>query len=84
MSIAQQVSTIIEQLPNNDQIFIFELIKRLSNNKEAKEINSMNTGGNIKALKDFMKACEADPLTADPIDEMLITERVNIARELNL
>ena len=85
MSIAQQVNTILEQLPTSEQMFFLELVKRLSvNSTDVREANAADTRGNINSLRNFIKACEADPLSDDPIDEMLITERVNITRELDL
>lgn len=73
MSIAQQINTILERLPTTEQMFFLELVKILSvSSNNIKETNITHTEGNIKSLRNFIKACEADPLSDNPIDEILI------------
>lgn len=90
MSVTQQISTIIEQLPPTEQNFIFELVKKLSISYKFSN-TAIEVAPQRQALlqrqkatvKRLIESINADPLLDDPLDEIL-NQRINITRELDL
>lgn len=79
----QQASNLMEQLPENEQIFILEFIKKISiNNLYANEIQNKKQR---KAAKKFIEGVNSatDEILDEEFDE-IVKNRINITRELEL
>jgi len=84
---AQQASILMERLPEADQKFVVEFIKRISvhlPNSIEKELDG-TLSNSKKAIQDFVNGINA--VTDEPLDEefdAIVSDRINMTRELNL
>jgi hypothetical protein len=83
----QQINNMVEHLPEAEQQFIVELIKKISNNHSdnAKQNLNKQIPNQKKAIRDFINGINA--ITDEPLDEEfdeIVSSRINITRELDL
>lgn len=82
----QQASSLMERLPETDQIFVLEFIKKISTsyNTETPDTKQLNKKQR-EAVKNFIAGVNAatDEILDDEFDE-IVKSRINITRELDL
>ena len=85
MPVKEQINSILDTLPQTEQIFCLEVIKRVANGnnqpKNTTEITPEFLENQKRAVKRFLSAVNTHPLPDDELDDML-NHRINITRDL--
>ena len=82
----QQVNNIMERLPESEQQFVLEFVKKISVSDTANTNETLNKPIPLKkAINRFIEGLNA--ITDEPLDEEfdeIVRNRINITRELDL